>query len=34
VLALVIRQALWLIGIGLVVGIAASFALTRVIETA
>jgi putative ABC transport system permease protein len=34
VLALVMRQALLLIGIGLVAGIAASFALTRVIKTA
>jgi putative ABC transport system permease protein len=34
VLALVVRQALLLIAIGLVVGIAASFALTRVIKTA
>jgi putative ABC transport system permease protein len=34
VLALVVRQALLLIAIGLVVGIAASFALTRLIKTA
>jgi ABC-type antimicrobial peptide transport system permease subunit len=34
VLVLVVGQALWLIGIGLVVGIAASFALTRAIRTA
>lgn len=34
VLALVVRQALLLVGIGLLVGLAASLALTRVIKTA
>jgi putative ABC transport system permease protein len=34
VLALIFRQALYLIGIGLAIGLIASFALTRILKTA